>query len=136
MYDEIMGGGAFVWVRSIFLEVSVVYIYIRRITRTSIFGGHLARVLHAELSSNVLMEPACHFANYLDSRIASFHIQAHWGDTDSCRSGHSSGSFRISKSPLCICYFFQERCPPRVEFTILLFKQKRCCTQSLSGLLR
>ena len=36
----------------------------------------------------------------------------------------------ICTSPLLVFYFFQERRPPRVEFTILLFKQMRYCTQS------
>ena len=54
-----------------------------RISRTSRFfsgftlifvcEGYVARVLHAELSSTVLMEPACNFVSLL--------IQGHWGDT-------------------------------------------------------
>ena len=73
--------------------------------------GHVARILHAELSSKVLMEPACQLANCVDNRITSFHSQVHREDTD-------------------------RRSPPRLDFTFLLFKQKRRCTQSLSGLLR
>ena len=47
---------------------------------------------HAELSSNVLMEPACHFMvlSRSDSKMLLFQI--HWGDTDSYWSGYSSGS--------------------------------------------
>ena len=42
----------------------------------------------------------------------------------------------ISRSPLRIFYFFQGRCPSRVEFTFLHFKPERYCMQLLSGLLR
>ena len=58
--------------------------------------GHFARILHAELPSNLLMEPACHFANYLDRHITSLLIQVHWANADSCWSGHSSGPFRFA----------------------------------------
>ena len=61
-------------------------------TRISGCEGHFAQILHAELSSNVLMEPACHFMvlSRSDSKMLLF--QVHWGDTDSCWSGYSSGS--------------------------------------------
>ena len=55
--------------------------------------GYVARILHAELSLNVLMEPACHFMISFLGNFVSLLIQAHWGDTDSCWSGYSSGSF-------------------------------------------
>ena len=57
-----------------------------------------------ELPSNLLMEPACYFANYLDGRITDEHSQVHWEDTDSCRSGHSSGSLQFLGA-LCVFFF-------------------------------
>ena len=41
--------------------------------------GYVARILHAELSSNVLMEPACHFMISLMGNFVRLLIQAHWG---------------------------------------------------------
>ena len=56
-------------------------------TRNFVCEGYVTQILHAELSSNVLMEPACHLAYYADSRISSFHTQTHWEDTDPCWGG-------------------------------------------------
>ena len=56
-------------------------------TRISGCEGHFAQILHAELASNVLMEPACHFMvlSRSDSKMLLF--QVHWEDTDSCWGG-------------------------------------------------
>ena len=62
-------------------------------SRTTIFWCLFARILHAELPSNLLMEPACHFENYLDGHITSLLIQVHWENADSCGCSHSSGPF-------------------------------------------
>ena len=55
--------------------------------------GYVARVLHAEHSSNLLMEPASNFVISFLGILVNLLIQAHWGDTDSCWSGYPSGTF-------------------------------------------
>ena len=115
MHDEFMGGGTHVRVQSIFYDVFatppsgcrlltrsrvVRACYsglLRRIARTSIFDFHFARILHAELPSNLLVEPACHFAHYLDGHITSLLIQVHWENADSCGTGRSSGPFELDE---------------------------------------
>ena len=115
MYAEFMGGGI-----SIFFVVSVVFTCIQRIAR------HFLRLLHAELPSNLLMEPACYFANYLDGLIVSLLIQAHWENADSCRSGHSSGSF-FSWSPLRFFYISSRR-DVHPEWNLQFYFSSRCAT--------
>ena len=86
-------------------------------SRISECGGNVAQIPHAELSSNVLMEPACHLANYVDSRITSFHTQVRWGDTGPNWGGYSSGSF--------LKQFFEEP-----FFSYCLFLQGEMSTHS------
>ena len=95
-------------------------------------GFSVAKVTSHESStlSSVLVEPACHFMFSFLGNFVSMLIQVRWGDTDPC------WNILIYMSPLLIFYFFQGRSPPRVEFAFPVFKQKRHCTQSLSGLLR
>ena len=54
-------------------------------------------------------------------------IQAHW----EILQAH----FNFNE-PFAYFYFFQGGSPPRVEFALLCFKQKRHCTQLQSVLLR
>ena len=49
-----------------------------------------------ELSSNVLMEPACHFVNLSSSDLSRLFFQVHCGNTSSCWSRYSSGSLSSS----------------------------------------
>ena len=92
------------------------------------------KILHAELSSNVLREPACHFVNLSSSDLSRLLIQVHWGDTSSCWRRYSSGSLS-SRGVILRFYSYRGEVHPVWSFrsgTLLspLFKQKRNCSQS------
>ena len=98
-------------------------------TRISGCEGHFAQVLHAELSSNVLMEPACHFMvlSRSDSKMLLF--QVHWGDTDSCWSGCSSGS-PLNRSALLYIFFYILKGEKSTQSGMLLSK---CLSRSTTA---
>ena len=68
-------------------------------TRISECGGHFAQILHAELSSNVLMGQACYFMVSFMGNSTRFHIHAHWEDTDPVGVGILQ-TYLICMSPL------------------------------------